>query len=265
MTRVFPNYKISKCTSNIIVINSVFHWIQSRITSSQLSHLIRSFLGFKSNDTFLWGICRTHSQPTLYINPRLPDGFLFEAWLNSQILWWGPSALSLRNEINAFNNFLNENSERIRYFCEYYDLEQIGEFIVRVLTAIRDVVLQKTRPDDRQLYGRLIDFIIRVITNSIAANSHACDNHLTDNPDLQTPIFEFLYHNDVIARRDDGRRDIAAMQAYARVLEPEMTWLNDYYRDPASSEYLRCCRGPGLKPTLGRLKKPILFLSRIKV
>lgn len=101
-----------------------------------------------------WCVLHAHSHHTLYINPMLPDDFWFKAWLNGQKLWWGPSVLTLIKSIKAINDYTDKNSARIRYFCNYYDLEQVGEFIVRVLTAIRHTVLQKTRPDDRQLYGR---------------------------------------------------------------------------------------------------------------
>lgn len=209
MTSVFPEYtqyKIGGCTSGheqIIVINSIFHPINTHITSAQLSHLLTTFLGFKDDNTFSYMMCAEHSRHTLYINPRLPDDFWFKAWLNGQKLWWGPSVLTLMRSIKAIDDYTDKNSARIRYFCNYYDLEQIGEFIVRVLTAIRHTVLQKTRPDDRQLYGRIIDLMIRVITHSIAANNDACDDHLIDNPELEVlegPVYEFLYHNNVIAQ-----------------------------------------------------------------
>lgn len=46
--------------------------------------------------------------------------------------------------------------------------------------------------------------MIRVITHSIAANNDACDDHLIDNPELEAlegPVYEILYHNNVIARK----------------------------------------------------------------
>jgi len=247
MTRVFPGftrYHINKCTSNIIVINSIFHWIQPRITSTQLINLIKSFLGFKPDDTFLWVKFRPHNRHTLYINQKVPDDLSFQAWLALQALRWTPSALSLKHDIHVFNDFINKNHDGIRYFCEYYDLKDIGEFIIRVLTQIKDVVLQKTRERDRQIYDKLIDLILTVITHSITGDNDdsPCD-YLTDNPDLEALIYDFLFHNDVLPRADDGQMDFEGIDEYTAALAPEMTWLHNYYNDPTSTEYLGCCRG----------------------